>query len=309
MGDYLKYLKLCVALLVTGGATLLISCDTETVVQYNPETLLTQRSDTLTTIESTNGLKKMRFETPLMESYELAREPYTEFRRGVFLETFKDSTETIEMTLVADYAINYKDRAIWEARGNVVVVSEEGNRTLYTEQLFWDQKTERIYSNVDSRVVQNKDIFDGEGFESDDKFKEWSFRNYKGRMEVEMSRGERSDSVSAADMTPAAEPDRNTGQEPAEIVSLAPAPTENRRRIVKQPEDSGFPAPAPDPDARPVRGNPGRSMGRSDSPASGRPSAISSENAAQENRRGMVREPMPLRTIAPVTDAETKTAE
>ena len=46
------------------------------------------------------------------------------------------------------------------------------------------RETKKIYSNVDSKIVQNngRDVFIGEGFESDEEFKDWRFRRMKGRM-------------------------------------------------------------------------------------------------------------------------------
>lgn len=46
----------------------------------------------------------------------------------------------------------------------------------------------RSIRNVDSKIVQNdgRDVFIGEGFESDEEFKDWRFRRMKGRMEVEV---------------------------------------------------------------------------------------------------------------------------
>ncbi len=189
------YQQVMVALLVAGSAILLFSCRSEPKVdERNPETLMTQSSDTLTLIVSENGHKRYRFKTPLMERYELAREPYMEFRYGVDIETYKDSTEVIESTLVADYAIFYENRELWEARGNVVATGMN-NQTLYTQQLFWDQKTRRVYSNVDSKVVQGDDVFVGEGFESDDKFEMWTFRNYVGKLALDVSPNEQTDSL------------------------------------------------------------------------------------------------------------------
>lgn len=48
--------------------------------------------------------------------------------------------------------------------------------------MFWNARTKKIYSNVDSKIVQNdgRDVFIGEGFESDEEFKDWRFRRMKG---------------------------------------------------------------------------------------------------------------------------------
>ena len=78
--------------------------------------------------------------------------------------------------LTANYAIYYENRKLWEAKGDVVVVKSDG-KTLYTQQLFWNAKTQRIYSNVDTKIVQNEggNVFQGEGFESDEAFKGVAF--------------------------------------------------------------------------------------------------------------------------------------
>lgn len=147
--------------------------------------MMTMYGENLTIVETEGGLRNYCFTTPLMEEYGLAPEPYREFRKGVKIVTYKkDSLSTVDGTLTADYAIYYSDRELWEARGHVVAETA-GNRTLYTEQLFWNAKTRRIYSNVDSKVVQSDGVFYGEGFESDDELRDWRFRRTTGRMQVE----------------------------------------------------------------------------------------------------------------------------
>jgi len=188
-------MKSTVALLVAGSAILLMSCKKNVVVQpIDEQTLMTMMSDTLTVVQSQNGMVKMRFSTPLMERYQLAKEPYMEFRRGVRVTTYDDSTMNEVSTLVADYAIFFEKRELWEAKGNVVATNAEG-QTLYTQQLFWNQKTHRVYSNVDSKITQGNDVFIGEGFESDDRFDRWSFRKFTGKLTVDTQPTQPADTV------------------------------------------------------------------------------------------------------------------
>ena len=84
----------------------------------------------------------------------------------------------------ANYAIFYEERKLWEVKGNVVAKNSD-NQTLYTQQLFWDQKSKRIYSNVDCKVLMGQDYWFGEGFESDEELKNWHFRRYRGRMWID----------------------------------------------------------------------------------------------------------------------------
>lgn len=149
---------------------------------------MTEYSEELSVVMSQNGRRSYHFETPLLEGYRLAREPYREFRKGVKITTYQDdSLSTVDVVLTANYAIYYENRELWEAKGDVVAEKSDG-KTLYTQQLFWNARTGKIYSNVDSKIVQSggRDVFVGEGFESDEAFKDWRFRRMKGRMEVDV---------------------------------------------------------------------------------------------------------------------------
>lgn len=191
-----------VALSVVGSAILLFSCDNagEGETEASKETMMTEYSENLSVVMSQNGRRSYHFKAPLVEGYSQAREPYREFRKGVEMTTYKDdSLSTVDAVLTANYAIHYENRELWEAKGNVVVEKSDG-KTLYTQQLFWNARTKKIYSNVDSKIVQNggRDVFIGEGFESDEEFKDWRFRRMKGRMEVEVEPAGRADSTSVA---------------------------------------------------------------------------------------------------------------
>ena len=176
-----------VALSLMGSAILLFSCGSATsnTEVVNNEALMTERSENLMILMSENGRRSYHFKTPLLEGYTLASDPYREFRKGVHITTYQnDSLTTVNATLVANYAIYYEKRELWEVKGDVVVEKADGTK-LYTQQLFWNSKTGRIYSNVDSKIIKGTDVFMGEGFESDEEMNEPRFRRWKGRMQVD----------------------------------------------------------------------------------------------------------------------------
>ena len=180
--EYRKYAL--VALSIVGSAILLTACGSEQPVEeQTAETIMTEHSVNLTMISTENGAKAYRFQTPLMEGYKLAKDPYMEFREGIDITTYRGENDTtqIESHLTANYAIFYEQRKLWEVKGNVVAINADG-QTLYTQQLFWDQKSKRIYSNVDCKVLMGDDYWFGEGFESDEQMNDWHFRRYRGRM-------------------------------------------------------------------------------------------------------------------------------
>ena len=216
-----------VALSMTGSAILLFSCAGKDAghTSGSDEALMTEYSEDLSVVMSQNGRRSYHFVTPLLEGYSLGREPYREFRKGVKITTYQhDSLTTVDAVLTANYAIYYENRELWEAKGNVVVEKSDG-KTLYTQQLFWNARTKKIYSNVDSKIVQNngRDVFIGEGFESDEEFKDWRFRRMKGRMEVEMKQNADSTASDSTAVRPPAESrPADVKPEPAKAPSVSP---------------------------------------------------------------------------------------
>ena len=226
-----------VALLVMGSAILLFSCKSkQNATDESLDAIKTEESENLSIVMSENGRKSYFFKTPLLEGYTLGRDPYREFRKGIAITTYQDdSMTTVNAVLVANYAIYYENRKLWEAKGDVVITKHDGTR-LYTQQLFWNSLTKRIYSNVDTRLVTDTDEVIGEGFESDEEMNEPRFRRWKGKMQVDAdelrnneSEGEEanSDSKQVAP-TPKEEKQKPVAEPKQESRSIAPAPTLNK---------------------------------------------------------------------------------
>lgn len=185
------------ALSIVGSATLLLSCGKKTKsISYDNETLMTESSEHRTITMMENGKRSYTFTSPLMEGYRLATNPYQEFRRGIEMTTYSDSLSLPEVTITANYAIYYERQKLWEAKGNVVVIRrdrKDGDTTVtgltevYTQQLFWNATTKKIYSNVDTKVLQADGWHFGVGFDADDDLKNIHFRKYSSELEFDMS--------------------------------------------------------------------------------------------------------------------------
>ncbi|HIS33698.1 MAG TPA: LPS export ABC transporter periplasmic protein LptC [Candidatus Avirikenella pullistercoris] len=158
----------------------------------DPAKMATLSSDNLTITYYENGKMSYRFTTPLLQRYEFAEEPYMEFLKGIKIITF-DSTQSKVSELVADYAKYLEKEQLWEAKGNVIGEDQEGKKLL-TEQLFWDEKADRIYSNVDTKVINGDEVTVGTGFESDGQLNNITFRETKGRILIDTMRN-RTDSA------------------------------------------------------------------------------------------------------------------
>ena len=110
-----------------------------------------------------------------------------------------------------------------------------------------------------------RDVFIGEGFESDEEFKDWRFRRMKGRMEVEVKPTEQEVEVV---------PDSTAGSRTG---ASGPVPAQQSGKTAAasvgqpMPEPAVKPAVAPVPARRPVRRDaPGRPASAGE-PAEARP--------------------------------------
>lgn len=93
--------------------------------------------------------------------------PFREFTEGVILYIYDSDNK--KSTIVADYAIIYTQTDLIDLQNNVLITTHD-NQVLKTEQLFYDQKKEWLYTNKPVSFKTDQDIIDGNGFDSNSKF-------------------------------------------------------------------------------------------------------------------------------------------
>lgn len=193
----------------------------------DPETTPTQISYNHRIVNSKDGKRQYRMETPLLERYELATEPFMKFPQGIKVETFTDSL-AVDSDIRADYAHYNETTELWTATGNVIANNYPGDRKLLTERLYWDQKEKKIYSDTVAVVFDGGSRHVGTNFEADESFETWTFHNTTGKIEVDASqRTHESDStIVASDGTTF--PDGSAPSEEIETPGNARNETENR---------------------------------------------------------------------------------
>jgi len=139
-----------------------------------------EQGEVVEIIYTDSGRVQMRLTAPIMNHYTYnVPEPYTEMPKGVFVEFFNDSGK-VKTTLKANYALRYEKSKRTEAKKNVVVVNVSGE-ILNTEQLYWDEATRKIYTDVPVIITTKKDILKGTGMESNQDFTDYTIRNVSGK--------------------------------------------------------------------------------------------------------------------------------
>ncbi|MDE5606498.1 MAG: LPS export ABC transporter periplasmic protein LptC [Bacteroidales bacterium] len=125
-----------------------------------------------------SGRVQMTMESPLMYNYsdEKGTQIFPTGVHSIFLNEFGETN----VDLVSDSAINIQDDRMMKFYGNVVVKDYRNGDTLYTEALYWNQQTRKIYSDVHVRKVSPGLILEGDGFDSDEEMNDVRLRRPRG---------------------------------------------------------------------------------------------------------------------------------
>jgi LPS export ABC transporter protein LptC len=124
---------------------------------------VTAKNDTTTFTDS--GKVQLVLSFPLMESYDNTEIPYSEFKHGINV-TFYDGHPKPVGRATAKYAKYISKKNLWELKDSVVVINETNDK-LETDQLFWDQIKEIIYTDRYVKITNEDQTVIGSGFESD----------------------------------------------------------------------------------------------------------------------------------------------
>ena len=116
------------------------------------------------TIISDSGIVRYRIKAPTWQIFDKADTPYWEFPDGVYLERFDENLEP-DATVEADYAFYNEPAQRWLLKGNVEALNLEGER-FETPLLYWDQKSESVYSDSSIVITRESSIIKGVGFRS-----------------------------------------------------------------------------------------------------------------------------------------------
>lgn len=180
----------------------------------NRDSLPVLETHDVTTLISDSGVIRYRITTPLWLVFDKLKPSRWSFEQGVYLENF-DEDNNVMAEIKSDTAYYYDKTKLWELRGNVEIKNLQGER-FDTELLFWNQDTQRVYSDKFIRIEQIDRIITGRGFESNQQFTVYTIHKPEGIFYVD------EDKMSAA-------PADSLNAEPADTVTATTALPKGRR--------------------------------------------------------------------------------
>jgi LPS export ABC transporter protein LptC len=141
--------------------------------------------DSVVTLVSDSGITRYRISATIWDIFDRAVEPYWDFPQGLHFERFNTDL-IVDANIKSQYACYYQNRQLWVLRKNVRATNIDG--TLFvTEEMFWDSRTEKIYSDSLITITQpNGHIIIGEnGFESNQQLTKYMIKNSNGKIPFE----------------------------------------------------------------------------------------------------------------------------
>jgi LPS export ABC transporter protein LptC len=169
--------------------TLIFSCENDIAVVnmlVSPSNLPVESGKNVKILYSDSAKIKVKLFAPQMDRYIKNKESFVELPKGLVLEFYNDSMRIIS-NLSSNYAIRHEKERTMEAKNDVVVVNEKGEK-LNTEHLIWDEGAKRIYSEAFVRITTKDEIIYGDGFESNEKFTRYKIKNVKGTISINESK-------------------------------------------------------------------------------------------------------------------------
>jgi LPS export ABC transporter protein LptC len=157
------------ALVLLSAAGGLSSCE-KNIGKIKKNLILTLPSITVkdfNTVFTDSGKIQLIMTSPLMETYKNADVPYSEFRSGIKVIFYDGHPEPVG-SVTSKYAKYTDNDKLWELKDSVVVINQTNDK-LETEQLFWDQERDYIYTDRFVKMTNEDQTVLGTGFESDSK--------------------------------------------------------------------------------------------------------------------------------------------
>lgn len=122
---------------------------------------------------------KGKLTAPYMLRFQLLDSPYAEFPRSLHVDFYNDSLET-ESQLDAKYGKYLSNQDKVYLRDSVVVKNLAKGDTLRCKHLWWDQHTEKFYTDDSVRIYTPDKILYGTGMEADQNFRWYTINKLTG---------------------------------------------------------------------------------------------------------------------------------
>lgn len=134
-------------------------------------------------IYSDSGKVEIKIIAPLLHRHLDKREPKREFPKGLEVY-FLDENQKVKSWLIGKYAMEYEKKHITIVQDSVVLFNNNEEK-LETDELIWDQGKDKIYTKQFVRITTKDEQIMGYGFEADREFTYWKIIAPQGKVKID----------------------------------------------------------------------------------------------------------------------------
>lgn len=142
-----------------------------------------EKADTVEILYSDSAQIRVKVSGPTMLNYTDRREPRQEFPDGLEV-LFYDDNLRLTSTLTAKYGVRYDNLGQVIVRDSVIWESTQ-NQRLETEELTWNERNQKIFTNRFAAIITPEDTIFTHYFEADQDFKNIKFRSNSGSKAIQ----------------------------------------------------------------------------------------------------------------------------
>lgn len=132
---------------------------------------------------SDSAIVRVRITAPTLLYYIERENPRQEFPDGIKVE-FLNPNLQVRSTLTSKSAIRQQEKGLVTIRDSVVLTTVLQEK-LETEELLWDEKTEKVYTEKFVKVTKPGEVLFGFGLEANQDFSFWKITVPKGVIKAE----------------------------------------------------------------------------------------------------------------------------
>lgn len=137
----------------------------------NPKKMPTMATTNVATFISDSGIIQYKLVSPSWIVYNEVDTPFWHFPKGIYLRKYDRAFKVIA-SVAADSAHYLSREKIWRLDGHVEI--HNGTDELFlTNQLFWDERHNKLYSDSFIHIETASHILEGKGFVSNDRLTEY----------------------------------------------------------------------------------------------------------------------------------------
>ena len=137
----------------------------------------------ITITRSDSGFVQARLTADVMHNVE-GDSAILEFPKGFVADIYDRNNEPSTM-IRGDYGIRYDSEELVFIRDSVVVENLKTKETLFTETLYWNQKSKKIYTRNAVKIVSPDKIIFGDSLNANEDFTQRVIHGMRATLEIE----------------------------------------------------------------------------------------------------------------------------